>query len=73
MNAYITAARPKAVAVEVEAARRLGCTSFTLRTIDHGGMLDLERLGAARYAAGLQSVVELEAAVPVEPAAARRR
>ena len=66
MNAYITAARPKGVALEVEDARRRGCTSFTLRSLDHGGMLDLERLGAARYAAGLQAVVELEVAVAAQ-------
>ena len=72
-EALITAGRPRDVAVEVEAARRRGCTKFTLRSIDAGGMLDRERLGAARYAAGLQSLVELEAAVPAEPAAARRR
>jgi hypothetical protein len=59
------------VAAEVEAAKRRGCTVFKLRSIDHGGMLDQERLGAARYAAGVQSVVELEPAVPV--AAAQRR
>ena len=47
MNAYIDAARPKDVAREVEDARRRGCASFTLRSLDHGGMLDLERLGAA--------------------------
>ena len=66
MNVYIDAARPKDVAAEVEAARRRGCTSFTLRSLDHGGMLDLERLGAARYAAGLQAVVELEVAVAAQ-------
>ena len=62
MNVYIIAARPNDVAAEVEAATRRGCTSFTLRSLDHGGMLDLERLGAARYAAGLHSVVEIEVA-----------
>ena len=66
MNAYITAARPKDVAVDVDDARRRGCTSFTLRSVDHGGMLDLERLGAARYAAGVQAVVELEVAVAAQ-------
>jgi hypothetical protein len=62
----ITDRRPADVARQVEVARRRGCTSFTLTSIDHGGMLDLERLGAARYAAGLQAVVELEAAVAVQ-------
>jgi len=59
-DGYITAVRPRDVATEVEAARTGGCTRFTLRSVDGGGMLDQERLGAARYAAGLQSVVELE-------------
>jgi len=66
MGAYIVAARPRDVAVEVEAAKERGCTSFTLRSVDHGGMLDLERLGAARYAAGVQAVVELEVPVPAQ-------
>jgi hypothetical protein len=30
-----------------------------LQELDGGGMIDLERLGAARYAAGLQAEVEL--------------
>jgi L-alanine-DL-glutamate epimerase-like enolase superfamily enzyme len=70
MTAHIEAERPQHVAQEVETARRRGCTVFRLRSIDAGGMLDLERLGAARYAAGVQAVVELEVA---EGAAARRR
>ena len=57
---YITAARPKDVAAEVEAARLRGCTSFVLRSIDNGAMLDMERMGAARYAAGLHSDVRLK-------------
>lgn len=63
MHVLITALRPQDVAREVEAARARGCTTFTVSSIDHGGMLDRERLGAARYAAGLQAVVELEVAV----------
>ena len=60
MRAYITSGRPTDVALDVERWRRRGCTSFVLRKIDAGGMLDLERLGAARYAAGIQADVELE-------------
>jgi L-alanine-DL-glutamate epimerase-like enolase superfamily enzyme len=67
MDAYITSARPKDVAAEVDIAKRRGFTSFKLRSVDGGGMLDRERVGAARYAAGLQSVVE------VEPAAVAQR
>lgn len=72
MDAYIEAVRPQDVAVEVEASLDRGCRSFRLRSIDHGGMLDQERLGAARYVAGIQSVVELEPAVPAGAAAQRR-
>ena len=39
--------------------------------IDVFAPLDLERLGAARYVAGLQSTVELEAETPAAVAAAR--
>ena len=60
MRAYITAARPVEVARDVERWRKRGCLSFVLRQVNGGGFLDLERLGAARYAAGLQADVELE-------------
>lgn len=67
----ITARKPLDVAREIELLAERGCDSFVVRSIDHGGMLDLERLGAARYAAGLQSRVVLEAEIPVPVAAAR--
>ncbi len=57
--AVVAARRPEQVATEVEDLARRGCRSFVVSPVDHGGMLDLERLGAARYAAGLQSRVEL--------------
>jgi hypothetical protein len=60
MTAYITARRPADVALDVERWRRRGCRSFVLRQMYGGGFLDRERLGAARYAAGLQADVELE-------------
>ena len=44
---------------------------FVLSRIDHGSMLDQERMGAARYAAGVHSVVELEEEIPAAVAAAR--
>jgi hypothetical protein len=59
-NGYITAIHPEEVAREVECQVKLGCRSFVLRPAAGGSMLDQERLGAARYAAGLQAVVELE-------------
>ena len=58
--AYITARIPADVAREVETMYQAGCRKFVLRAFDGGGMLDLERLGAARYAAGLQAEVEVE-------------
>jgi len=73
MDAYISTARPQDVAREVESNRRRGCNSFTLRSIDHGGMLDRERLGAARYAAGVQAGVRLEADEPAAAAPSARR
>jgi L-alanine-DL-glutamate epimerase-like enolase superfamily enzyme len=63
-TAYITAAHPQDVAREVERQVALGCRSFVLRPVAQGGMLDQERLGAARYAAGVQAEVALESGVP---------
>jgi hypothetical protein len=60
MTAYITARRPADVACDVERWRKRGCHSFVLQQMNGGGFLDQERLGAARYAAGLQADVELE-------------
>jgi hypothetical protein len=59
-SAYITSMHPPDVAREVERQLALGCQSFVLRPVAGGGMLDQERLGAARYAAGVHAVVELE-------------
>ena len=64
-TAYITSRTPADVAKEVEAKYAAGCRRFLVDELDGGGMLDLERLGAARYAAGLQAEVELEGASPV--------
>jgi hypothetical protein len=60
VTAYITARRPSDVAREVERWTKRGCRSFVLRKMNSGGVLDMERLGAARYAAGVQAEVELE-------------
>ena len=67
----IRARRPIDVAREVEALVKEGGREFVLSRIDHGSMLDQERLGAARYAAGVQSIVELEEETPAAVAAAR--
>ena len=61
-TAYITTLKPVDVAREVELYLKQGRTVFVVVGIDGGHMLDLERLGAARYAAGLQAQVELDAA-----------
>lgn len=60
MRAYITSRQPIEVAREVEHWQKRGCRSFVLRQVSSGGELDRERLGAARYAAGVQAQVELE-------------
>ena len=62
MTARITVRRPADVACEVERALAAGCTTFVVVEVERGGMLDRERLGAARYAAGFHSVVVLEPA-----------
>ena len=67
----ISARRPAEVAREVEALVRAGHREFAITSIDDGRMLDLERLGAARYAAGLQSKVELVVEAPTARAIAR--
>lgn len=67
----ITTRRPVEVAREVERLSRAGNRRFVIVAIDHGGMLDQERLGAARYAAGLHSAVELEEPTLAAVASAR--
>ncbi len=69
-SGYVTLTHPEEVANEVERQVKLGCRSFVLRPVAGGGMLDQERLGAARYASGLHAVVELESLADV-PVAAR--
>ena len=69
MTAYITARQPSKVAAEVERELTRGCRSFVLRAVADGGMLDRERLGAARYVAGIHAQVELEAPSSGAPAA----
>ena len=61
--ARIAAHRPADVAHEVELRLKEGWCRFVLERVDDGQMRDLERLGAARYAAGLQAQVELAAEV----------
>ena len=70
--ALITARKPVDVAHEIELLLERGWDSFVVRSIDHGGMLDLERLGAARYTVGLELRVVLEEEIPAVVAAAVR-
>jgi hypothetical protein len=58
-TAHVRARRPADVAREVELDLQAGFQAFELERIAGGDMLDRERLGAARYAAGLQAEVEL--------------
>lgn len=69
-RAYVTARKPIDVASEVERLFREGCREFVVSRLGGDGMLDRERLGAARYAAGLQAEVELEAEPSPAPSAA---
>jgi len=62
VRAYITARTPADVARDVDGWCKRGCRSFVLRQVGGGGQVDQERLGAARYTAGLQADVELEGA-----------
>jgi hypothetical protein len=67
----ITTRKPQDVARDVERLARAGHRHFVIVAISHGGMLDQERLGAARYAAGVHSAVELEDPTPAPSAASR--
>ncbi|OLC26629.1 MAG: hypothetical protein AUG06_06735 [Actinobacteria bacterium 13_1_20CM_2_65_11] len=72
-TAYITLVHPPDVAREVERQLALGCRAFLLQPVAGGGMLDMERLGAARYAAGLHAMVELELLPEVSDVSAAAR
>jgi L-alanine-DL-glutamate epimerase-like enolase superfamily enzyme len=67
----VMARRPADVAREVERLVSAGHRAFVLVPVEHGGMLDMERLGAARYAAGSHSEVGMEEETPTAVAAAR--
>ncbi|TME91216.1 MAG: hypothetical protein E6I34_11620 [Chloroflexi bacterium] len=73
MDFRINAVRPHDVAREVERLLKRGAHEFVLEPIAHGGMLDQERLGAARYAAGLQAEVKLAVEVPAAAGPSARR
>jgi hypothetical protein len=72
-SAYITAIHPTDVAREVENRLAQGCRVFVLRRVAGNAMLDQERMGAARYAAGLHAEVELEVSSVVSDLSAAPR
>lgn len=51
-SALLTESRPDLLARAVERAVALGFGTFKLKAVNGGGMVDQERLGAARWAAG---------------------
>ncbi len=59
-SALITEARPDRLAREVERLAGAGFGCFKLKAANRGGMLDQERLGAARWAAGRQARLRLD-------------
>jgi L-alanine-DL-glutamate epimerase-like enolase superfamily enzyme len=78
-TALITARTPAEVARTVAERRSAGYTAYKLKSVNGGGPLDAERLGAARYAAGregrlridLNGSLEVAQAVSVLPSLAR--
>jgi muconate cycloisomerase len=59
-SALVTATRPDLVAREVERGGAAGFTAFKLKAANGGGILDQERLGAARWAAGPAARLRLD-------------
>lgn len=59
-TALVEDARPHAVAESVERLRGEGFGTFKLKAANAGGELDLERLGAARWAAGPAAALRLD-------------
>jgi L-alanine-DL-glutamate epimerase-like enolase superfamily enzyme len=59
-SALIEEVRPDAVAAEVERRFVAGFRTFKLKAANGGGQLDLERLGAARWAAGASAGLRID-------------
>ena len=59
-SALVEDLRPDAVASAVDALREEGFTTFKLKAANGGGQLDLERLGAARWAGGPRAALRLD-------------
>ncbi|MGH7904594.1 MAG: mandelate racemase/muconate lactonizing enzyme family protein [Candidatus Dormibacteraceae bacterium] len=69
-NALVGSAGPARVAAEVESWASGGFTTFKLKSFDQGGPADLERLGAARWAAGVMGRIRLDFNGGMPPTAA---
>lgn len=59
-NALVTAGPAAQVAAEIERLLALGFTTFKLKSANRGGGVDLERLGAARWACGRSSRLRID-------------
>jgi O-succinylbenzoate synthase len=59
-TALVEGRRPEAVAAAVERLGAEGFTGFKLKAANAGGQLDLERLGAARWAGGARARLRLD-------------
>jgi L-alanine-DL-glutamate epimerase-like enolase superfamily enzyme len=59
-NALVRATAPGDVAAEVERGAAAGFRAFKLKACNGGGPVDLERLGAARWAAGREADLRLD-------------
>jgi L-alanine-DL-glutamate epimerase-like enolase superfamily enzyme len=59
-SALLTASRPDLVAREAERCAAAGFTAFKLKAANGGGIVDQERLGAARWAAGPSARLRLD-------------
>ena len=58
MGAHVTARTPDGVAREVESLFKTGCRRFVVLAVAGGGMLDLERLGFAKWLVDNQHISE---------------
>lgn len=72
-SALVAERRPQLVAREVERAAAAGFGCFKLKAANGGGILDQERLGAARWAAGREGRLRLDFNGSLSVAAAHAR
>lgn len=72
-SALLTAVRPDLVARQTEQGAAAGFRTFKLKAANRGGILDQERLGAARWAAGREVRIRLDFNGSLTPAEAALR